>query len=84
MRLDTGGNVIQSDAAIVRHLQGTNSDGVSMKRSSILAKPLQANALGNLSSINTADCEGPSSNASGPIDKVEFQLFVFGAPPRRL
>ena len=75
MRLDTGENVIQSDETIARLLKGTHVAGVPMMSLPIVAKPLSVSALSILSALSTAQLGAPSSNASGPIDKVAFRLF---------
>ena len=74
MRLDTGGNVIQSDEVIVRLLKSTNA-WVSMKRSPISVKPLQLNATGVIPALKTAGWGARPCNASGSIDKVKLELF---------
>ena len=69
MRLDTGENVIQRDEVIVRLLKAVNSEGVSMKRSPVLVKPLGVNATEILSALKTSDWGVESSNAADWIAK---------------
>ena len=77
MRLDTGDNVIQIGEIIEAILKDTSDSGVSMHRPPIIAKPISVDAICSLSALSTTPRVVPSSNASGPIANVAFQLICY-------
>ena len=59
---------------LVRLIKGVNADGVSMKRSPVLAKPNGVNAVGILSALKTDDWGVQTSGTSDWIATVNFAL----------